>query len=76
MFTATPNFAPYSYVPSDTRIFDPKLARIDRPKTAAEAAALLDCDDPEKIQKQFHGNQRSGSAPHTVSLGNKTIPTM
>jgi YVTN family beta-propeller protein len=76
MFTTIPDFAPYSYVPSDTRIFDPKLARIDRPKTAAEAAALLDCDNPEKIQRQFHGKERSGSEPSPVLLGNKTIPTM
>jgi YVTN family beta-propeller protein len=61
MFTATPNLAPFTFVPSDTNVFDPKRARIDRPKTAAEANELLDCDDPDDIKKQFKTKQQGGS---------------
>jgi hypothetical protein len=61
MFTEHPKLEPYSHVSSDTRIFDPKRARIDRPKTAAEAAELLDCDDTEKIQGQFHSMGKAGA---------------
>jgi YVTN family beta-propeller protein len=61
MFTMVPDLEPYQQVPSDIRIFDPQRARIDRPKTAAEAAELFDCDDPETIGGQFHNS--GGSQP-------------
>lgn len=55
-FTSTPDLTPYTFVPSDTRIFDPHRARIAHPKTAAQRAALLDCDDPMEMDKEVHGN--------------------
>jgi YVTN family beta-propeller protein len=54
-FTSTPDLTPYTFVPSDTHIFDPRLARIAHPKTAAQRAALLDCDDPAEMDKEVHG---------------------
>lgn len=42
-FTSTPDLMSYTFVPLDTRIFDPCRARIVHPKTAAQRVALLDC---------------------------------
>lgn len=53
VFTSEPDFTPYTALPADPRIFDPRKARLAHPKTAAEARALLDCDDPEEIEQQF-----------------------
>jgi YVTN family beta-propeller protein len=58
MFTQEPDFTPFTVVPSDYRIFDPAKARLARPKTAAEARALLDCDDSREIAKEFHKKSR------------------
>jgi hypothetical protein len=46
---------PYTFVPSDTLIFDPRRARIAHPKTAAQRAELLDCDDPIEMDKEVSG---------------------
>ncbi len=53
LFTTTPNFAPFHFLPSDLRVFNPQNAKVAHPKTAAEARELLDCDDAEKINKGF-----------------------
>lgn len=49
MFSAQPDLAPFTAVPSDERVFDPARARTAHPRNAAEARALLDCDDPAEI---------------------------
>ncbi len=54
VFTTQPDFAPYTALPSDPRVFDPHKARLAHPKTAEEARELLDCDDPAEIEQQFH----------------------
>ena len=54
MFTDKPDFTPYTFLPSDVRVFDPSKARIARPKTARQARELLDCDDPAEIEPAFH----------------------
>jgi hypothetical protein len=56
MFTDRPDIRPYSFVPSDLRVFDPLKARIARPKSAKQARELLDCDDPEDIKPNFHNH--------------------
>lgn len=53
MFEETLHPASYRAKPADERVFNPKLARIARPKTKAEAAALLDCDDAKEIEREF-----------------------
>ncbi len=53
MFTSKPNLARYSVRASDGRIFDPARARPAHPKTAAERAALRDCDDSRAIAREF-----------------------
>ncbi len=57
MFQGTPDLRPYDAVPADPRVFDPAKARLARPKNAAEARALLDCDDPKEIRKDVDGMQ-------------------
>jgi hypothetical protein len=53
MFTTEPDLAPYTALPTDTRVFDPARARIARPKSAKEKADLADIDDSQKIRKNF-----------------------
>lgn len=59
MFTTTPDFVPYTALPSDPRVFIPSRARIAQPKTAAEARQMLDADDPALIAPEV---DRSGRA--------------
>jgi YVTN family beta-propeller protein len=58
MFTSTPDFTPFNFVPSDLRVFDPAKAKIARPKNAKQARELLDCDDPDEIEPAFHRRSR------------------
>ena len=53
MFSPQPHLAAYTTRPSDPRVFDPRRARFARPKNAAEAAALRDCDDSREIAREF-----------------------
>lgn len=53
MFTTEPDLTPFTALPSDSRIFDPTLARIAKPKSAKERADLSDVDDGMKIRKEF-----------------------
>ena len=53
MFQDRPQPEPFTMRPSDPRIFNPQKARVARPKTAQEAAALRDCDDAEAIAQEF-----------------------
>lgn len=57
MFMDTPNLTPFCFVPADPLVFDPARARIARPKTAAEAHALMDIDDARQIRSDFHKKQ-------------------
>ncbi len=57
MFTETPDLAPFSWQPSDTRVFDPARARFAKPKTKEEARRLRDADDSRVIQDEFHQSQ-------------------
>jgi hypothetical protein len=49
MFTRTPDFAPYSALPSDTRIFDP--AKVKEPGLEAKPGEPL--DNPDLIRKEM-----------------------
>jgi YVTN family beta-propeller protein len=53
MFQAVPDLEPYTAKPADGRVFDARKARLARPKTAAEARELLDCDNPREIDREF-----------------------
>jgi hypothetical protein len=53
MFTETPDFTPFTVVPSDARVFDAAKAKVAKPKNAKQARELLDCDDPEEIEPAF-----------------------
>lgn len=61
IFTSTPDLSPFTFIPADARIFDPAHARLAHPKTAAEKAELLDCDDPEEIEREFHRKSSASS---------------
>ena len=58
LFSAEPDFAPYTAIAADARVFVPAKARLARPKNAAEARALLDCDDPKEIEAEFRREAR------------------
>ena len=47
-----PHVDPFAVVPSDPRVFDPAKAKLARPKTKSEAAALLNMDDADEIRKE------------------------
>jgi hypothetical protein len=49
MFTNTPDFTPYTALPSDTRIFDP--ARVKEPGLEAKPGEPL--DNPDLIRKEM-----------------------
>jgi YVTN family beta-propeller protein len=56
-FTTTPHTEAFTYLPSDTRVFDPAKAKFAKPKTKEEAAELRDMDDAPEIQKQLEKNK-------------------
>jgi YVTN family beta-propeller protein len=51
IFDTQSHLAPYKVRPSDPKVFSPARARLARPKTRREAAALRDVDDPDEIRK-------------------------
>jgi YVTN family beta-propeller protein len=56
MFMDKPDLSPFTFVPPDTRIFEPARARLAHPKTAGERARLLDMDDADEISREFRQN--------------------
>ena len=57
IFDTQPHMEKYQARPSDARVFAPAKARIARPKTKKEAAALRDMDDPDEIR----GTEKAGT---------------
>jgi hypothetical protein len=53
IFDTQPHLDSYRFRPSDARVFAPAKARIARPKTKKEAAALRDVDDADEIRKEM-----------------------
>jgi YVTN family beta-propeller protein len=53
IFDTQPLLEPFTARPSDVRVFDPAKARFAKPKTKEAAAALLDMDDADAIQKEL-----------------------
>ena len=53
MFDTQVHSGPYKARPSDPRVFAPAKARLARPKTKKEAAALKDVDDPDEIREEM-----------------------
>jgi YVTN family beta-propeller protein len=58
VFDTTPHLAPFVLRPSDPHVFDPAKARIARPRSKVEAAALRDMDDPDDIRPQVERTAR------------------
>lgn len=58
LFTGTPDFTPYSLVPSDTRIFDP--AKVQEPglKNAGPAPPSEPLDHPSTIRRRMREQQK------------------
>jgi YVTN family beta-propeller protein len=61
MFTETPDMTPFPAIASDPRIFDPKKAKIARPKNAEQARELLDMDDPVEIASEAKREARQAA---------------
>jgi hypothetical protein len=59
MWSQTPDLRPFVALPADARIFDPAKARLARPKTADQARALLDVDDPEEMERDARRQARA-----------------
>ena len=53
IFDTQPHLEAYKIRPSDLRVFNPAKARVARPKTRREAAALRDVDDADEIRKDM-----------------------
>lgn len=53
IFDTQLHLEPFAAQPSDPRVFDPATVRFAKPKTKEAAAALLDMDDSEAIQKEL-----------------------
>jgi len=63
VFAATPTLTPFTFLPSDPKVFDPAQAKIAKPKTKQEAAALRDMDDAEEIQKHLEKTKSKLTKP-------------
>lgn len=58
IFDSTPHLEPFAVEAADPRVFDPAKARLAKPKTKEEAAALRDVDDADEIRKEI---EKTGS---------------
>jgi YVTN family beta-propeller protein len=68
LFTETRDMAPFTAVASDPRIFDPKKARIARPKNAEQARELLDMDDPVEIAAEAHKEAKAAKKASQIAV--------
>lgn len=53
IFDTQPHLERFQFHPSDARVFSPAKARLARPKTKKEAAALRDVDDADEIRQEM-----------------------
>jgi len=53
VFSINPNTDPFTFEHADARVFDPAKAKLAKPKTKEEEAAIRDMDDVDEIQKQL-----------------------
>jgi hypothetical protein len=63
MFTEQADMAPFTPLPSDTRVFDPARARVAKPKTKEEARRLRDVDNSRAIQEEFRKKAAAEGEP-------------
>ncbi len=63
IFDTQPHLEPYKSRPADPRVFVAAKARIARPKSRKEAAALRDVDDPDEIREELHKSARNLRKP-------------
>jgi len=65
VFDASPHLEPFTFQPSDPRVFDATKAKLAKPRTKVEAAALRDMDDAQEIQKQMEKSKADLRKPAT-----------
>jgi YVTN family beta-propeller protein len=58
VFDTKPHLEKFNFLASDLRVFDPAKAKLARPKTKQEAAALKDVDDAEEIRKEVEKSKK------------------
>ncbi len=63
IFQTKANRTPFASLASDVRVFDPARAKIAKPKTAKQAAALRDMDDAVEIQKHLDATRSDLKRP-------------
>ena len=63
IFADAPDLEPYQVQPTDARVFVAAKAKIAKPKTKAEAAALKDVDDADEIRKDMEKSAGSLRRP-------------
>jgi YVTN family beta-propeller protein len=66
VFATSPQLEPFTFQPSDPRVFDAAKAKLAKPRTKVEAAALRDMDNAQEIQKQLEKSKSSLSKPTAV----------
>jgi YVTN family beta-propeller protein len=63
MFDTVPHLEPSKVQPADPHVFSPRKAKLARPKTKKQAAALRDMDDAEEIREQMEKSAGSLRKP-------------
>jgi YVTN family beta-propeller protein len=63
VFDSTPHLAPFNFLASDTRVFDPAKAKLAHPKTKQEAAELKDVDNADEIRKEVEKSGKKLKKP-------------
>ncbi len=63
VFDTEPHSEPYRIRPADARVFAAAKARLAKPKTKKEAAALRDVDDPDEIREVMEKETKSLQRP-------------
>jgi YVTN family beta-propeller protein len=63
VFDTEPHLEPYRVRQADARIFVAAKARLAKPKTKKEAAALRDVDDPDEIREEMEKDKKSLRRP-------------
>lgn len=63
VFDSRPHLAKFSARPADPRVFIPQKAKLAKPKSRKEAAALRDVDDPDEIRNELEKSKSSLRRP-------------
>jgi hypothetical protein len=66
IFDSQPHFESYTRVHADPRVFVAAKARLAKPKTKREAAALRDVDDADEIRTEMEKSGAKLHKPHNA----------